>query len=375
MLSGTKPDLEMPAWIPMAPARRGSPRHARPGLARSVRWPSLLPRMPALRPGGHQEGSRSAPESDPEPPALPPSSLSGPLPAAAKTQTGRVVPLAKAALGGGPGEAFLFSFFFFAIVLSIDINWCIQSSNRLLPLGPGAVTARVPPALEPRAPGASPGPGLVGGGHSTGLRPLPLAANSGFRPRREADGGVRRPRCGDGDWRTPSPGERSWAGEAAGEVQAESAASLLLSAGAASAHIGSARRGGDRPARLSPRSRRLLSPAAPRASQSRAVGAPFVCPGAWVGRCCGAREHPVSFVGRRPQPGEGLGADPAGGPERVGLTPGSRTGTSPGAHISPSVSHFQAPASPWPSIQNIIDHNSCPMGLALLKTLLKIVVP
>lgn len=229
-----------------------------------------------------------------------------------------MAPPAKAALGGGPGGAFLFSIF--CKCREYDLNWCIQSSNRPLLLGPGAVTARVPPALEPRAQGASPSPRA---GWRWSLHQPPPAPSSGqlWLPAWEG-GGRRGPEAslrGTGTGGRPAPGSApgSWRPPEPRRQRARPRSSAP--------HHTSARRGGDPPARPSPRSRRLLSPAAPRASQSRTGGAPLARPGAWVELCRGARENRVSFVGRRPQPGEGLGSDPARGPERGGRTPGRRT--------------------------------------------------
>lgn len=119
-------------------------------------------------------------------------------------------------------------------------------------------------------------PGRVRGGHPASLRPLPLAANSGFRPGRD---GRRRGQEARLRWPggTPGPLEDTRASVAAGGVRAGGAAALLP---LWRRRLRTFRRSRHGLVWLSPPSRRPPSSAPPRASQKRAVGTPLASPGA-----------------------------------------------------------------------------------------------
>lgn len=104
---GNKARFRGAAGIPVAAARRQSPRHARqgPGPERAAAVPLPLHARPG--PARSQEGSRSAPKSYREPPpSLPP--FSRPFQLHPPNSDGPVEPPAKAGLGGGFLYCFLF---------------------------------------------------------------------------------------------------------------------------------------------------------------------------------------------------------------------------------------------------------------------------
>lgn len=204
--------------ILVSTVRRASPATLTRARVWSVGLPSPCPCTSAPGPGRSPVGvtvSSGIRLGASLPPSLPRT-----LPAAPKTQTGRVVARPKGACAGTTARVSV-SVFLFAIVISNDMYSCIPKLESGLPLLRGK-TARVSPAQASRAPRTSQGcleeATAPASAHSP-WRPTPASGPGGRTGR-----GTRTPGCGEAAGRRALGKEGTRASVAAGGVRTVGAA-------------------------------------------------------------------------------------------------------------------------------------------------------